>query len=279
MVFVNPRPDPEGIRIFYPPEFYDVKVTPEELLAQKHDSLRARAELLAGLAPGRLLDVGCGKGDFLYWMKQAGWDVQGIEFSQVPPNVFGMPISYGRLESAPLGSRSFDAITMWAVLEHLHEPVQTLATLANLLKPSGRAFVLVPNFRSLPAKIMRHDDVPRHLLMFTPSTLSKAASAAGLRIRNIVYSDDIFSGSTRGVLNFLVKRAFGETYDEILTQNRGDKEQWYKFETHLRGKPSNLMQWVDSVDKRYTPLLDRIVRKLRCSFTMTAELELAGHQN
>ena len=63
---------------------------------------------------------------------------------------------------------------------------------------------------------MRHDDVPRHLLMFTPSTLRHAARLAGLRVRRFVFSEDVFSGSNRGLLNFLVKRAFGESYDEIL---------------------------------------------------------------
>jgi 2-polyprenyl-3-methyl-5-hydroxy-6-metoxy-1,4-benzoquinol methylase len=277
MVFVNPRPGLEEMRMFYPPEFYDVNLPPEKLLVEKQGSLQARAELLAGLARGKLLDIGCGKGEFLFWMRKAGWDVQGLEFSLTAPNVFDMPIYYGQLESAPLKERSFDAITMWAVLEHIHNPIPTLSRLADLLKPGGRAFVLVPNFRSLPARIMRHDDVPRHLLMFTPSTLSKAASAAGLRIRRTVFSDDIFSGSTRGVLNFVIKRAFGETYDEILAQNRS-AVRWREFESQLRGKPSELMQWVDSVDKRFTPLLDRVVRTLRCSFTMTAELEVIGRR-
>jgi len=272
MVFVNPRPGREEIKSYYPPEFYDVSMAPERLLLEKQSGLEARAKLLTGLAPGKLLDIGCSKGEFLFWMKRLGWSVQGVEFSETPPNVFNMPIFYGRLESAPLTRGSFDVITMWAVLEHVHDPIQTLSLIAELLKPGGRAFVLVPNFRSLPARLMRHDDVPRHLLMFTPSTLSKAASAAGLKVRRTVFSDDIFSGSTRGVLNFLVKRAFGETYDEILAQNRS-VERWLEFEERLRGKPSKLMRWVDSLDKRYTPVLDRVARTLRCSFTMTAELE------
>ncbi len=272
MVFVNPRPDPVEIKSFYTPEFYDVAITAEKLLEAKRETLQARAEMLSTLSPGRLLDIGCQKGEFLFWMKQQAWDVYGIEFSETPPNVFGMPIHYGRVETAPLEPGSFDAITLWAVLEHVHDPIETLQQVRRLLAPKGRAFVLVPNFRSPPARVMRHDDIPRHLLMFTPSTLSRAASSAGLRVRRFVFSDDIFSGSNRGLLNFLVKRAAGESYDEILAQNRS-AERWPEFTGSIDGKPSRFLKIADQIDLRLTPYMDRFMRLLRCSFIMTAEME------
>lgn len=275
MVYVNPRPDAVEIESFYPSDFYDVRVTAEKLLEEKRDALEARARLLSALRPGRLLDIGCQKGEFLFWMRQRGWDVQGIEFSKTPPNMFDMPIQYGRIESATLEAKSFDAITLWAVLEHVHDPVAALCQVSNLLAPGGRAFALVPNFRSLPARVMRHDDVPRHLMMFTPSTLRYAAKSAGLRVRRVVFGGDIFSDSTRGLFNFVVKRAFGESYDDILTQNRS-VALWPDFTGSLNGKPSQLMRMTDRVDQRLTPYVDRIARNLRCGFTMTAELESEG---
>lgn len=272
MVFVNPRPDPNEIESFYTREFYDVNATADTLLEEKRATLQAKAALLSNLSPGRLLDIGCQKGEFLFWMKQRGWDVQGIEFSRTPPNVFNMPIHYGGVETAQFEPGSFDAITLWAVLEHVHEPVHTLRQVKNLLAPKGRAFVLVPNFRSPPARLMRHDDVPRHLLMFTPSTLRHASRLAGLRVRRLAFGDDIFSGSNRGLLNFLLKRAFGESYDEILAQNRS-AERWSEFTRSINGKPSRLLELVDRIDLRATPYIDRIMRSLRCSFIMTAQLE------
>lgn len=272
MVFVNPRPDPIEIKLFYPPDFYDVDVTAEKLLEEKRAPLQARAKMLSNLSPGRLLDIGCQKGEFLFWMKRLGWEVQGIEFSETPPNVFNMPIHYGRVETALFEQGSFDAITLWAVLEHVHDPIETLRQVKSLLASKGRAFVLVPNFRSPPARLMRHDDVPRHLLMFTPSTLRHAARSAGLRVRRFVFSDDIFSGSNRGLLNFLVKRTFGDSYDVILTQNRS-AERWSEFTGLINGKPSQLLKLVDRIDLRLTPHMDRIMRRLQCSFIMTAELE------
>lgn len=271
MVFVNPRPGPGEIDAFYPEEFYEAQIAPAQLLRDKGGALQARARLLQELTSGRLLDVGCQKGEFMQWMKQRGWDVRGVEISRKAPNLFGLPIFYGRLEDAGFAPRSFDAVTAWAVLEHVHDPVGMLRQLARVLRPDGRAFVLVPNFRSLPARFMRHDDVPRHLLMFTPRTLARAADAAGLQVERTVFSDDIFSGSTRGVLNFLVKRACGESYDDILSQNRSPA-QWHRFAASLNGEPSRLMACVDALDIRCTPLLDALMRRIRCSFIMTAEL-------
>lgn len=272
MVFVNPRPGPSEIAAYYPADFYEVDTKPQDLLRQKQFGLEARARFLQHIKPGRLLDIGCQKGEFLYWMQQKGWVVQGIEFSRLSPNSFNLPIEYGRVEALSLPPHSFDVITMWAVLEHVHDPIDTLTRTAKLLAPGGRVFVLVPNFRSIPAQFMRHDDVPRHLLMFTPRTLSRAAETSGLRVCRIVFSDDIFSGSTRGFLNFAVKRLLGESYDEILTQNRS-AALWFQFENYLNGKPSRLMRAVDSIDRKLTPGLDRLARTLRCGFTMTAELE------
>lgn len=272
MVYVNPRPDAIEIESFYPADFYDTGITAERLLEEKQGALEARARLLSPLRPGRLLDIGCQKGEFLFWMQRKGWEVQGIEFSKTPPNMFGMPIQYGRIECAALQPKSFNAITLWAVLEHVHDPVAALGQVSNLLAPGGRAFALVPNFRSLPARVMRHDDVPRHLMMFTPATLRRAAELVGLRVRRFLFSGDIFSDSTRGLFNFVVKRAFGESYDEILRQNRS-VALWSYFTGFLNGKPSSIVRMTDRADQRLTPYVDRIARKLRCGFTMTAELE------
>ncbi len=271
MAFVNPRPTRDEIEAFYPPDFYEADLRPEELLRQKQETLQARGRLLQGLRPGRLLDIGCQKGEFMHWMRERGWQVQGVEFSDRAPNLFGLPIFRGRLEEAQFAPESFDLITLWAVLEHMHDPVDTLRRVAALLRRQGRAFVLVPNFRSLPARIMRHDDVPRHLVMFTPRTLARAAAVAGLQVRRTLFSDDIFSGSTRGLLNFLLKSAFGEPYDEILRQNRS-AALWHEFSAWLNGRPSRLMACVNAIDIRCAPLLDALMRKLRCSFIMTAEL-------
>ena len=271
MVFVNPRPTIQAIHLYYPPDFYQVDRGPADLLKEKQGTLDARLKLVGALPPGRVLDVGCQKGEFLYVMKQRGWDVTGVEFSSTPPNVFGLPIHYAELKDAPLAPGSFDLITLWAVLEHVHDPIAVLTQVTKLLRPAGRAFVLVPNFDSIPARFMRHDDVPRHLLMFTKRTLQHAAHAAGLTVRTFHFGDDIFSGSTRGVLNFACKRVNGEPIEAIVAQNR-EPGRWHEFSECVKGKESELMRRVDRIDRAVTPTLDRVMNALGLGFIMTAEM-------
>jgi 2-polyprenyl-3-methyl-5-hydroxy-6-metoxy-1,4-benzoquinol methylase len=270
-VFVNPRPDRTEIHNHYPEEFYEVGVSPEALLTEKRDTLQARVALIGKQKPGKLLDVGCQKGEFLEAMRRQGWDVQGVEFSGKPPNLFGVPIFSGTLEQAPFEHESFDLITLWAVLEHVHDPIVVLKRVRALLKPNGRALVLVPNFNSIPGRFLRHDDVPRHLLMFTKKTFREAAAAAGLRVTGWHFGNDIFSGSTRGVLNYILKIASGEAMNAIVAQNR-TPGRWPEFAGYLKGRPSGLMLKVDRLDIKLTPWLDRVMDRLHLGFIMTVEM-------
>jgi SAM-dependent methyltransferase len=271
MVFVNPRPTIEAIHLYYPPDFYEVNFGPADLLKHKQGTLDARLKLVGHLPPGRMLDVGCQKGEFLYVMKQRGWDVVGVEFSSTPPNVFGLPIHCMQLKDAPLEPASFDLITLWAVLEHVHDPLSVLSHVSRLLRPTGRAFVLVPNFDSIPARFMRHDDVPRHLLMFSKRTLRRAAESAGLAVQTFHFGDDIFSGSTRGVLNYAWKRLHGEAIEQIVAENR-EPGRWREFAQMVNGKESRVMRLVDRIDAVVTRPLDRLVNALGFGFIMTAEI-------
>lgn len=270
--FVNPRPSKDDIHAFYPPEFYDVDIDADALIQSKETVLREKARFLDDLPPGRLLDIGCQKGEFLHWMKRKGWEVEGVEFSSLPPNLFDVPIHRRDADKLGFADQSFDAVTLWAVLEHVHEPVAVLREVRRLLRPGGRAVVLIPNFNSIPGRFMRHDDVPRHLLMFTPATFRRAATAARLAVRRVVFSDDVFSGSTRGFLNFVAKRLKGETFDEILAQNR-TPSRWGEFTSTAHGKPSKLVRQFDRLDLKHYSRLDRFMCRLRLSFIMIAVLQ------
>jgi 2-polyprenyl-3-methyl-5-hydroxy-6-metoxy-1,4-benzoquinol methylase len=270
-VFVNPRPDRNEIHRYYPDEFYDTTVSPHDLLAQKRETLEARLRLVGDQPPGALLDVGCQKGEFLEQMRRRGWRVSGVEFSGKPPNLFGLPIFYGRLEAAPFPPQSFDLITLWAVLEHVHDPMSVLRRVRELLKPRARALVLVPNFNSIPGRFLRHDDVPRHLLMFTKTTFRRAARAAGLTVVKFHFGNDVFSGSTRGTLNYLYKLLHGERLGDIVAQNR-TPGRWLEFANQLNGRSDDSMLRVDRLDIKMTPWLDRIVDRLGLGFIMTVEM-------
>ena len=184
----------------------------------------------------------------------------------------------GDLFNAELPAGYFDVITLWHVLEHTGDPVENLRRVGKLLKPGGLLLAEVPNSAGLIARICGPYwlgwDLPRHLVHFTPRTLRHAARRCGLRVQRTVFGDAVFSGSTRGTLNYLWKLAHGERLDDIVAQNR-TPGRWMEFAACLHGAGNPRMLRVDRLDIRLTPLLDRVVNRLRLGFIMTAELSHA----
>jgi len=144
-------------------------------------TLRRKCALIkrqTGMASGRLLDIGAGTGAFAQTMQHAGWQVTGLE-----------PDSDTRLRAKDLHGvallpaealfqlpeASFDAITMWHVLEHVHDLHGYMAQIKRLLTPNGRIFIAVPNYTSYDAGYYRQFwaayDVPRHLYHFSPASI------------------------------------------------------------------------------------------------------------
>ena len=141
-----------------------------------------------GLESGSLLDIGAGTGAFLDHMQQKGWAVVGIEpdahARSVAQKTFGITLQDGdALKDLP--QQSFDAITLWHVLEHVHALHDYMDLLKSLLKPGGKLFIAVPNYQSLDAGIYKLTwaayDVPRHLYHFSPQGMMVLLHRHGLK--------------------------------------------------------------------------------------------------
>jgi SAM-dependent methyltransferase len=135
----------------------------------------------------RLLDYGCGSGAFARFMVGRGYDVVGLE-----PFSLGSPTSEDSLtllrkpfESVRAELGTFDVITLWHVLEHVHKPIELLRALGEHLAPEGVIVISVPNFKSVQSALFKgawfHLDPPRHLIHFEPDTLTSTVEHAGLR--------------------------------------------------------------------------------------------------
>ncbi|MBF0495589.1 MAG: class I SAM-dependent methyltransferase [Deltaproteobacteria bacterium] len=270
LVYVNPRPTENHIHHYYPDDFYSVNLDKDALLRDQDRQLKLKWKYVSHLRPGKLIDIGCMKGEFLNWMQQRGWEVQGVEFSSKPPNVFNLDICYKNLVESDLPANSFDLVTLWAVLEHVYHPRAMLRQVWRVLKPGGTIVLLVTNINSLPGRLMRHDDIPRHTILFSERTLTRMLQRTGFVSTRVMFNCRLFGGSNRGLLNYLVKLAAGERMEYILSQNR-DPNRWHEFSRQVRGRDYPWMKWIDKADIALTPWLDRMFDRLHLGFIMLAE--------
>jgi len=140
---------------------------------------------------GKILDIGCGNGEFLEMMAQLGWDIFGVEpctemydflstrlKGKVVKDVTDLPVDV-----------QFDVITLWHVFEHVDQPIDLLKDIYKRLKKDGLLFIAVPNFDSFEAQFGQkrwfHLDPPRHLLHFTPETIKKIFDKTGFKVIHI----------------------------------------------------------------------------------------------
>lgn len=207
--YLNPRPTREEIGRYYPARYFAHRGALET-------RYRREARYLPG-PPGRLLDVGAARGDFLAMMRDRGWAVEGIEPFPDAGNPHG--ISIRRLsfpEECDLAGAQFDAITAWAVFEHLHDPARAFEESARLLRPGGRLVVQVPNLRSIRGRLSPFEDVPRHLYCFSPGPLAAYGRRAGLLVETVDHVTDLFSGASgREALRYWAARALGRSTGEF----------------------------------------------------------------
>jgi SAM-dependent methyltransferase len=139
------------------------------------------------VTPGRLLDVGAGRGRFVAHARAAGWYAHGIEPSQRGVDGAagrGVKLVRAGIDDAEVPPGSLDAATLWHVLEHLDDPGAALERIATWLRPGGMLLVGVPNLASVQARVggarWYHLDVPRHRTHFTVKGLETLLRAHGL---------------------------------------------------------------------------------------------------
>jgi len=157
----------------------------------RRHTLEGKRKMMEGAMGGKtghVLDYGCGTGAFLSVMKKHGWEVTGAE-----PDSGARSIAQAQYQILPLDPSSigllkdgyFDVITLWHVLEHVHDLHGTLAHLRRVLKKEGKIFIAVPNHNSVDAghygPAWAAWDVPRHLYHFSPESMQFLLKKSGFR--------------------------------------------------------------------------------------------------
>ena len=196
--FTQNPPSESGISKYYKSEDYISHTDTSKGLINRiyrfvrNYSINQKKKLIesaTGKKSGYLLDVGSGTGYFASAMQKAGWNVTGLEPDEGARDLAMQQHSMKLLpteELFNLPGNKFDAITLWHVLEHVHELKKYILTFKKLLAENGKLFIAVPNYTSYDANVYQEYwaayDVPRHLYHFTPHTMQLLMKEFGLKI-------------------------------------------------------------------------------------------------
>lgn len=196
LLYTTPRPPKEKIGAYYKSdEYYSHQENkkgfiPKLYEAVKKTNLKHKYHLATeGIKTGKLLDIGCGVGDFIHTAEKKGWLCTGIEPSEDAKKIAQNRIKAEIFDSASLEqllNQSFDVITMWHVLEHVDNLRWQMEQLQRIIKPKGKIVIAVPNYKSYDAQFYKEQwaayDVPRHLNHFNKTTLVNIFKSKGLQL-------------------------------------------------------------------------------------------------
>lgn len=207
LVWLKNPPSPEEMGYHYGPDYDRAIAGAGE--DPKHWRGR-RDTLLRYTSGGAVLDLGCSSGGFLTSLKSPSWKLYGIEMSDSVAKKAeakcGAQIFVGDILAAPFAPASFDAITCFHVFEHLYQPREVLAKVAEWLKPGGVFYTMMPNIDSAGRRIFGSYwyalELPRHLYHFSPTSLRKMATSVGLEEVSLTTDREVFiEYSTRYMLD------------------------------------------------------------------------------
>lgn len=183
-VVLTPKPNENQLNSYYPNAFY----CSSKRSVLDHINHKVVLDRIArNVMRGKLLDIGCGSGEFLKAAAEYGYEVYGQEVSSEAARLarenHGKVIFNKNLLDCKFESDYFDVITLWHVAEHIHDVNAYLNEIYRILKPKGLLSIEVPNFNCIERKIFKNYslciDAPRHLRHFTKETLKKILIDSG----------------------------------------------------------------------------------------------------
>jgi len=169
----------------------------------------------------RLLDVGCGRGDFLIRAQYCGYDCFGIDFDSATVNIAisrGVSAMVTEIHDLPLDVQ-YDAIVLSHVVEHVSDPVRLLGDIFKRLKPGGYFYISTPNLESAGRLTFENSwrgvDFPRHLQYFNASNLKLLLNKSGFERVEQVYDLPQSFGLIRS--SFKLRYPSGSTFGKVLS--------------------------------------------------------------
>lgn len=269
--FLSPMPTDLQLNRAYDDSYYGSgeEKFKEGLIEKMLDYFRMkRAKTIAEIIgnKGKVLDIGCGNGRFLSFVKQLGeMDIYGIEpeggSARRAGKIPGIHLKKGFLQKEDFASGSMDAITLFHVFEHLTEPKQTLEIISGILKKNGILMMSFPNIDSFQSKLFKgkwlHLDPPRHLFFFSPRDFKNEMKKLGfevIRERHFSIEYNPF-GFQQSLLNCVLKKR------EVLYESLKGNKEYVKEYSGLNLMLQNLFFKLTSPVFIFSDLIESAFRK------------------
>ena len=198
-IFLNPRPDTETASQYYDVDGYDPFLSADQsqslrdkfYLFLRKLNLAFKFKKIRGFKPkpGKILDIGCATGEFLEKYQKHLWQCTGVEVAEKAGQIASAKNIkvFQSVHEIP-DTEKFDLITMWHVLEHVHDLNETIGKIGKLIKKDGILVIAVPNIHSWDAGVYKSDwvalDAPRHLYHFSPDSIQKLLQKQNLKLRH-----------------------------------------------------------------------------------------------
>ena len=231
--YTNPIPEEENIGEYYKSEDYishsgtKKGIVPKIYHQVRKITLKRKRNLVNKHSNGKkVLDIGCGTGDFANFMNTNGFQTTGLEpdedtrnFAINTNNVNAFPIE----KLHQFEEKSFDAITMWHVLEHVYDLQKDVEQMSKLIKEDGAIYVAVPNCASADAEkygeFWAAYDLPIHLYHFRADDVRNLFGKFGMEVTEVIpmnfdafwnsmWSEKYIAGNTGFSLKSMVKGFF-----------------------------------------------------------------------
>ncbi|MBM9499013.1 class I SAM-dependent methyltransferase [Leptospira sp. 201903071] len=242
LVQVSPQPSPEEVASYYSEEYF-LKRSDRGYDNYFSDGVRNEISRVFALnlkdldfesweknlpSSKRSLDVGCAAGYFVDYMQQRGWDSYGMDIAEAPVKFakekLGLKVEQKDfLEWKEGESEKFDLVTLWASIEHLHKPKETLEKIYTHLKPGGRIILSTCRWGIL-AKVQgpfwRYLNVPEHLYYYSlPGIIRLCESLGFQRKKYVTYGSGLTAKKNAGIL-YKILKYFADPAVKLL--NQGD---------------------------------------------------------
>ncbi len=181
----------------------------------------------------KILDVGCGVGYFLDVAKERGWEVYGTEFTDESMKINsakGFKMHQGKLNANNYESNSFDIVTSFEVIEHIHNPREEITQVKTILRSGGLFYCTTPNFNSLSRWQLKEKwnviVFPEHLSYYTPKSMHQLLSSFNIAKKEVLTTGISITRFKKSNDNTIIESHItGESSDEKLRVQMESK--WY----------------------------------------------------